>query len=60
MGKKGHFYRFAVTLNKQDHAKSLEMEVYINSGGITGYKRKRAYKVTLYVFAYYANVFLIL
>lgn len=46
MAKNGHFFRFAVALNKQEHAKSMEMEIYIASGGLTGYKRKRVYKVT--------------
>lgn len=48
MAKKGHFFRFAVALNKQEHAKSLELEMYISSGGLTGYRRKRTYKVTKY------------
>lgn len=46
MAKHGHFYRFAVTLNKQEYAKAMEMEQYIASGGLTGYKRKRDIKVT--------------
>lgn len=45
MVKHGHFFRFAATLNQQEYIKSTEMELYIKSGGTTGYKKKKAYKV---------------
>lgn len=45
MAKHGSFFRFVLALGQQEFIKSSEMDLYIKSGGSTGYKQKKFYKV---------------